>query len=511
MISKITLLVSLLLLLITLSSSYDINIDSSNDDDDYYNAAVLEFSPGLIYSYKDIISNLKALEYYANVASRNGTQIIVFPEYGIVSGNFDSRDSILPYLEYIPDPKASSTPIIPCRNTEFKNRTILETLSCIAIQNNIVIVADMGDIQPCVNSSTVNDCPSDGRFQFNTQVAFSETGQLIARYHKSHLYNEPFFNPAPVPEPITFTTSFNVTFGMFICFDIMFQQPQSDLVQKYNIKNLVYSTEWVNVNYAYAREIQQSWSRLNGANILAANIGMASFFSGSGVYSNGNVLNSFVNPTMAPATQLVMARVPKDPTPSMKNIDKQYVNNDNQDDSSILISTSSISTQNIKIKSSPLTLVGSPVSINFTMITFEPNVNLNTPVTITAQNNDINCQFTYSSTRYSSSNTNTPPLFSLIAYSGNFNNFFNAQICAVSICGGETEDTCMNNVFNSTIYFDSVSIQGTFRNEYHITPTITTVPISNYYGDYQSGSNTLNVTDITNPFLGVGLFAIEWN
>ncbi|KAF2068499.1 hypothetical protein CYY_010175 [Polysphondylium violaceum] len=484
-----------LFFLITLSSAIKISIGNNNNDDDgdYYTASVLEFSPSLIYSEKDIISNLKAFEYYANLASKNGSQIIVFPEYGIASGNFNTRDSILPYLEYIPDPKASNEPIIPCRNIEFKNRTILETLSCIAKQNNIVVVADMGDIQPCTNSSSTNDCPSDGRFQFNTLVAFSEAGELIARYHKSHLYNEPFFNPSPTPDPITFTTSFNVTFGMLICFDIMFGQPQTDLIQQYNIKNLVYATEWVNVNYAYAREIQQSWSRLNGANILAANIGMASFFSGSGIYSNGNVLNSFVNPTMKPMTQLLTAKVPKDP--SQANIaDKQQHSNHHHYQNNIVNE-----------------LIRSPTSINLTMVPFEPNCQTDAPpITVTADNNGLHCQFTYSSP-HMASGASSIPLFSLIAYSGNFNDFFNAQICAVSICSGSTADTCMNNVFDSSIYFDSVSIQGNFESGYHIAPTITTVPIANYFGDYKSGSNAITVSNITNPFLGVGLFSIEWD
>jgi predicted amidohydrolase len=31
-------------------------------------------------------------------------------------------------------------------------------------------------------------CGSDGRYQFNTQVAFDAKGRLVAKYHKAHLF-----------------------------------------------------------------------------------------------------------------------------------------------------------------------------------------------------------------------------------------------------------------------------------------------------------------------------------
>lgn len=57
-----------------------------------------------------------------------------------------------------------------------------ERLSCMARNNSIYVVANMGDKKLC-NSSDPS-CPSDGRYQYNTDVVFDPEGKLVARYHK---------------------------------------------------------------------------------------------------------------------------------------------------------------------------------------------------------------------------------------------------------------------------------------------------------------------------------------
>ena len=45
------------------------------------------------------------------------------------------------------------------------------------------------------------------------------------------------------PDISTFETDFNVTFGHFICFDLMFNRPSFDLLQK-GITNFIFTTMW---------------------------------------------------------------------------------------------------------------------------------------------------------------------------------------------------------------------------------------------------------------------------
>lgn len=45
------------------------------------------------------------------------------------------------------------------------------------------------------------------------------------------------------PDLITFKTNFNVTFGVCICFDLMFAEPAVNLINQ-GVKHFVYPTMW---------------------------------------------------------------------------------------------------------------------------------------------------------------------------------------------------------------------------------------------------------------------------
>ena len=100
----------------------------------------------------------------------------------------------------------------------------------------------MGDVKQCDREKD-KKCPRDGRYQFNTAVAFNGQGDLVARYHKLQLWFEQYYNPAPEPEYSYFDTEFGRV-GLEICFDLMWKEPGIALVEQYNITTLAFTTWW---------------------------------------------------------------------------------------------------------------------------------------------------------------------------------------------------------------------------------------------------------------------------
>ena len=125
----------------------------------------------------------------------------------------------------------------------------MQRLSCLARQYSVVLVANMGDIQKCENTSSNYNCPSDGHFQFNTNVVFEADGSLVAKYHKLNLYagEKTYFNSGgvlPNTSCISFKASFGVTFGTFTsCYDLLFSEPANCLLNR-GIKNFILPTTW---------------------------------------------------------------------------------------------------------------------------------------------------------------------------------------------------------------------------------------------------------------------------
>ena len=133
---------------------------------------------------------------------------------------------------------------------------------------------------------------SDRILYFSTQIAISEQGQILAKYRKTHLYRAADLFAAGSGAPVFFDTSFGVRFGMLVCFDLLFPEPQSALLSM-GIKDFVVSSWWVNLDIFQSSAVQQATSSALESNLLAAGIGFNFFSSGSGLYSNGTVLESF--------------------------------------------------------------------------------------------------------------------------------------------------------------------------------------------------------------------------
>ncbi|XP_033091321.1 vascular non-inflammatory molecule 2 isoform X3 [Trachypithecus francoisi] len=229
--------------------------------------------------------NIDILERAIKQAAEQGARIIVTPEDALYGWEF-TRETVFPYLEDIPDPQVNW---IPCQDSHRFGRTPVQArLSCLAKNNSIYVLANLGDKKPC--NSRHSTCPPNGYFQYNTNVVYNTEGKLVARYHKYHLYSEHQFDVPEKPELVTFNTTFG-RFGIFTCFDIFFYEPAVTLVKDFHVDTILFPTAWMNVlPLLTAIEFHSAWAMGMGVNLLAANIHHVSLnMTGSGIYApNGS-------------------------------------------------------------------------------------------------------------------------------------------------------------------------------------------------------------------------------
>ena len=252
----------------------------------------------------------------------------MFPEYGI-TGFDHSRDSIVPFLEDIPDEKAKWNPCLD--SSRFLNTLVLNKVSCMARENGLYVVVNMGDIKKC-NPAQEASCPSDGRYQFNTNVVFDTSGLLVSRYHKLHMYDEtPLFDPAPEAEYSIFDTPFG-KFAMIVCFDLLHYYPTQVLLEIMGINNLLVTSAW-NVFYPFVLPIQMysGLAKRNSINVIASNIRNKTYvMASSGIFGHGIEVHSDPDFTNSEG-QLVVADVlntsgGKHTDESLSSVDREKYN-----------------------------------------------------------------------------------------------------------------------------------------------------------------------------------------
>ncbi|XP_077159474.1 biotinidase [Paroedura picta] len=276
----------------------------------YEHHVILNSNPTIVTDRQSALElmnrNLDIYEQQVMAAAKQGAKIIVFPEDGVQGFNF-TRTSIYPYLDFIPDPESLTWN--PCKEESlFKDTEVLHRLSCLAEKNKVFIVANIGTKQPCKHSDP--RCPPDGRYQFNTNVAFNDNGILVARYRKQNLYFEFAFDTPPQTDYTLFDTPFAGKFGLFTCFDILFYEPTVSLIKKYNVKQIAYPTAWMNqLPLLSAVEFQRAFATAFNINFLAANIHHPKLgMTGSGIYTPSK---SFIYYDMESVNgKLILAEIP---------------------------------------------------------------------------------------------------------------------------------------------------------------------------------------------------------
>ncbi|KAJ8711351.1 hypothetical protein PYW07_008593 [Mythimna separata] len=290
------------LCLFLLFSSIGLSVQKSTPADDYYVGAVVEYQVN-----GNVATNLANYASLIKEAAEQGADIVVFPELTITNSSTYFTVPIYGALKQYPIPALN-----PLRYDEF-----LVTISSAARTNDIYVVINGREHMDCTIPDTAaagEYCPEEKEYIFNTNVVFDRSGAVIDRFRKINLFGEYTHTPALRPDLGEFSTDFGVTFGHFICFDLMFQVPAVQVVQKSNIKNVIFPTMWFSeLPYLTAVQIQEAYAYSLDVNFLGAganNVRVGS--AGSGIYSGKAGALISIMPGL-PTTKVLVAKVPKVP------------------------------------------------------------------------------------------------------------------------------------------------------------------------------------------------------
>ena len=121
-------------------------------------------------------------EHWISAAVAQKAQIVVFAEGALGSNTGKAARAFCERL-----PSAGAT---PCDGNATATR-LGSSMSCLARKYAVTVLFAMCDVQPCIPSE--NNCTKwadgAGRYHFNTQLAVGPTGDILAKYHKMHLYD----------------------------------------------------------------------------------------------------------------------------------------------------------------------------------------------------------------------------------------------------------------------------------------------------------------------------------
>ncbi|XP_026740918.1 vanin-like protein 3 [Trichoplusia ni] len=278
------------------------SFEKSTPQDTHYVGAVVEY-----HRLTNNVQNNTAryVSLIQEAASQNA-DIVVFPELTLTNAHYTFEVPINGLVKEQPVPA-----LYPSGYDE-----VITAISQAALDNQIYVVINGRESMDCTLEDTraVEYCPEEKAYVFNTNVVFDRNGAIIDRYRKINLFGEVAHTPALKPDLGKFTTDFGVTFGHFVCFDLMFQVPAVQVVQKENIKNIVYPTMWFSeMPYFTAVQIQEAYAYSLDVNFLGAganNVRVGS--AGSGIYSGkaGALISTMPGVS---DTRLLVARVPKVP------------------------------------------------------------------------------------------------------------------------------------------------------------------------------------------------------
>ncbi|CAH1778222.1 unnamed protein product [Owenia fusiformis] len=420
--------------------------------------------------------NLAVYEEQTRIAKSQNADIIVFPEYGLY-GFGTTRDSVVPYMEYIPDPQSESwNPCLDPRQSKPTDNVILKTLSCIAKNSSIYLVANLGDYQYCEPAQDP-ECPDDKRYQYNTNVVFDPQGALIARYHKQKLFMSEIvrYDVPTSPEYITFNTPFG-KFGTFVCFDILFKEPAVDLVTEYKVNHILFPTAWMNVYpFFSAVSFHSAWAYGMGVNFLSANIHRPRNRNvGSGVYGY-NGIKEYTMDHEAPNGELKLATLESRPSP--KTIQHTKLEN---------------------LGNTSREFVSDLFGDKFNFVSLKEYEG-----TISVCHNAVCCSATYKRTGNSHNE-----LYAIGAFDGlhTKEGTYYLQICTLLKCATDEPESCGSKVTDSKTIFEHFTLKGNFSTQ-HIFPMVVLDKAEPSINDWEySDGPTLSSNSLQKPLLTAAMF-----
>ncbi|EDW37914.1 GL21362 [Drosophila persimilis] len=275
-------------------------------DGDFYTAGVAEFRPAVLGGSSEQLLEENLSAYLELIAAANGTSdILVFPEATL--------NSVLK-LTAVPEQTENSL----CEKHDGDDPQVAEflrRLACAARSARTYLVVNVKE------RSEEDPIPSRGYNIYNTNVVFDRNGAVVSRYRKWNLYLEPLTNRTKSAELAIFRTDFGVTFGHFICFDMLFYSPAQELVERLGVRHLIV-TKMFNSELPFltATQLQQGWAWANNVTLLAAGASMPlAGISGSGIYAGhqGALTRIMVSNQTEGRRQLLLAQVSAGGSPWM--------------------------------------------------------------------------------------------------------------------------------------------------------------------------------------------------
>lgn len=185
----------------------------------------------------------------------------------------------------------------------------MRELSFAAANASIYVLVNVVEKERCDDLD--ENCNSSGVKLFNTNLVFDRNGCIVSRYRKFNLFAEPFMNITDAPDIAIFETDFGVTFGHFVCFDILFKSPAIDLIER-NITHFLYPSMWFSESpFLTSVQIQQAFAQRHNIVLLSSGTNSPlNSNTGSGIFvgRHGAVdkIISYKN-----ETRMMIAEIPK--------------------------------------------------------------------------------------------------------------------------------------------------------------------------------------------------------